>query len=46
MMNAIYSEQDMYSKELIQVMSQAGLIPVEEEVSLEEYLRATNAEVM
>lgn len=46
MNDAIYTEQDLYSKEVAAMMSQAGLIPEEEEISFEEYMRSTGQEVM
>lgn len=44
-MDAIYTEEDMYSKDVVKIMSQAGLIPLEEEISFEEYIRETQREV-
>ena len=44
MNDTIYTENDLYSKEVAHVMSQAGLIPIEEEISFEQYIRETQPE--
>lgn len=44
-MDEIYTEEDIYSKEVAQVMRQAGLIQIEEEISFEEYIRESHLEV-
>ncbi len=46
MKDALYTEKEMYSKDVAHIMSQAGLIPEEEEISFEEYIRATSPGVM